>query len=103
MKVYVIKIAVRGVSPMVWRRLRIAADTSLAALHFIIQIIQGWGDDHLHQFHIYGKDYGITYDGGIGFPDNPFQSRGVRLRIACDHAGLGVSTYYKLRNQMKNQ
>ncbi len=73
MKVYVIKIAVRGVSPMVWRRLRIAVDTSLAALHFIIQIIQGWGDDHLHQFHIYGKDYGITYEGGIGFPDNPFQ------------------------------
>ena len=31
------------------------------------------------------------------------RSRGVRLRIACDHAGLGVSTYYKLRNQMKNQ
>ncbi len=26
-----------------------------------------------HQFHIYGKDYGITYDGGIGFLDNPFQ------------------------------
>ncbi|EDY9238424.1 plasmid pRiA4b ORF-3 family protein, partial [Salmonella enterica subsp. enterica] len=36
MKVYIIKIAVRGVSPMVWRRLRIAADTSLTALHFII-------------------------------------------------------------------
>ncbi|EKP3408456.1 plasmid pRiA4b ORF-3 family protein [Escherichia coli] len=71
MKVYVIKIAVRGVSPIVWRRLRIAADTSLAALHFIIQIIQGWGDDHLHQFHIYGKDYGITYEGSIGFPDKP--------------------------------
>lgn len=48
MKVYVTKIAVRGVSPMVWRRLRIAANTSLAALHFIIQIIQGWGDDHPH-------------------------------------------------------
>ncbi|MGS4262666.1 plasmid pRiA4b ORF-3 family protein [Serratia marcescens] len=72
MKIYVIKIAVRGVSPMVWRRLRIAADTSLAALHFIFQIVQGWGDDYLHQFHIYGKDYGISYDGGIGFPDNPF-------------------------------
>ncbi|EPK5355504.1 plasmid pRiA4b ORF-3 family protein, partial [Escherichia coli] len=26
---------------MVWRRLRIAADTSLAALHFIFQIVQG--------------------------------------------------------------
>lgn len=31
------------------------------------------------------------------------RGRGVRLRIACDHAGLGVSTYYKLRNQIKNQ
>ncbi|MGT4843333.1 IS1096 element passenger TnpR family protein, partial [Escherichia coli] len=48
MKIYVIKIAVHGVSPMVWRRLRIAADTSLAALHFIFQIVQGWGDDHRH-------------------------------------------------------
>ncbi|ECW0830677.1 TPA: plasmid pRiA4b ORF-3 family protein [Salmonella enterica] len=74
MKIYVIKIAVRGVSPMVWRRLRIAADTSLAALHFIFQIVQGWGDDYLHQFHIYGKDYGISYDGGIGFPDDPFRT-----------------------------
>ncbi|EFH7952808.1 phage terminase large subunit family protein [Escherichia coli] len=73
MKIYVIKIAVHGVSPMVWRRLRIAADTSLAALHFIFQIVQGWGDDHLHQFHIYGKDYGISYEGGIGFVDNPFR------------------------------
>ncbi|MEG2263612.1 MAG: plasmid pRiA4b ORF-3 family protein [Acinetobacter sp.] len=73
MKIYVIKIAVRGVSPMVWRRLRIAADTSLAALHFIFQIVQGWGDDYLHQFHIHGKDFGISYDGGIGFPDNPFR------------------------------
>lgn len=67
MKVYVIKIAVRGVSPMVWRRQRIAADTSLAALHFIIQIIQAWDDNHLHQFHIYGKDYCITYDGALLF------------------------------------
>ncbi|EKK3320091.1 plasmid pRiA4b ORF-3 family protein, partial [Salmonella enterica] len=39
MEIYVIKVAVHGVSPMVWRRLRIAANTSLAALHYIIQIV----------------------------------------------------------------
>ncbi|WP_245956914.1 plasmid pRiA4b ORF-3 family protein [Edaphovirga cremea] len=66
---------------MVWRRPRIAADTSLAALHFIFQIVQGWGDDH--QFHIYGKDYGISYDGGIGFVDNPF-------RIVIDDFAFGA-------------
>ncbi len=33
--------------------------------------------------------------------NDALRSRGIRL--ACDHADLGVSTYYKLRNQMKNQ
>lgn len=36
-------------------------------------IFHGWGDDHLHQFHIYGKDYGISYEGGLCFPDNPYR------------------------------
>jgi hypothetical protein len=73
MKTYAIKIALRGVSPMIWRRLRIADKTSLASLHDIIQTVQGWTDDHLHCFHIYGKDYGICYDGGLSFPDNVFK------------------------------
>ncbi|CDH32747.1 plasmid pRiA4b ORF-3 family protein [Xenorhabdus bovienii] len=71
MKTYVVKVALRGISPMVWRRFRLSGETSLAAFHYIIQIAQGWQDDHLHQFRIYGKNYGISYSGGIGFPDNP--------------------------------
>ena len=70
MKTYFIKIALRGVSPMVWRRLRIPGNTSLAKLHHIIQIVYDWDDEHLHQFHIYGKDYGISYVGGLAFADN---------------------------------
>ncbi|MCC8385811.1 hypothetical protein J8V45_18320 [Photorhabdus laumondii] len=37
---------------MVWYRFRLSGETSLAALHYIIQIVQGWQDDHLHQFRI---------------------------------------------------
>lgn len=58
---------------MVWRRLRIAGDTSLAGLHALIQIANGWVDDNLHQFHIYGKDYGISKLGGILFTDNAYK------------------------------
>lgn len=73
MEIYFIKIALRKVSPMVWRRLRVPGNTSLAHLHHIIQIAYNWDNEHLHQFHIYGKDYGISYVGGIGFADNPRQ------------------------------
>ncbi|WP_051870657.1 plasmid pRiA4b ORF-3 family protein, partial [Xenorhabdus bovienii] len=73
MKTYIVKVALQGISPMVWRRFRLSGGTSLAFFHYIIQITQGWQDDHLHQFRIYGKNYGISYSGGIGFPDNPYK------------------------------
>ncbi len=67
MNTYSIKVALRGVTPMIWRRLRVRGDTSIADLHYIIQTSMGWDDDHLHGFHIYGEYYGISYVGGIGF------------------------------------
>lgn len=67
MDTYCIKVALRDISPMIWRRLRVAGNTSLADLHYIIQIAMGWDDEHLHCFHIYGEDYGISYEGGLCF------------------------------------
>lgn len=70
MKSYFIKIALRGVSPMIWRRLRIPSNTSIARLHEIIQVAYGWDNDYLHKFHIYGKDYGINYIGAVMYSDD---------------------------------
>ena len=70
---YFIKIALRGVSPMIWRRLRVGGHTSLAELHHFIQIAMGWDNDYLHCFHIYGEDYGIAYAGGMAFSHNARQ------------------------------
>ena len=67
---YSVKIALRGVSPMIWRRLRLSGETSLAEFHHIIQIAMGWDDEYLHQFHIYGKNFGISYVGGFMFSDD---------------------------------
>jgi hypothetical protein len=73
MNIYHTKIAIHGISPMVWRRLRILGNTSLAQLHHIIQVSYGWDDDYLHQFRIYGKDYGIYHIGGMMFSDDPYK------------------------------
>jgi Plasmid pRiA4b ORF-3-like protein len=70
MKAYFLKISLRGISPMVWRRLRIPGTASLAMLHNSIQIINDWDDSHLNQFRIFGKDYGIYHDGGISFNED---------------------------------
>ena len=65
LNIYTIKIALRGVSPMIWRRLRISVGTSLAQFHHVILIAMGWDDDFLNKFRIYGKEYGIHYPGGF--------------------------------------
>lgn len=70
MKTYLIKMVLRGISPMIWRRFWIFGNTSLASFHQIIQTAYSWDNEYLHRFHIYGKDYGIGYVGGISFSDN---------------------------------
>ena len=81
--IYQLKVLLLGVSPMIWRRLLVRGDTTIADLHFIVQITMGWSDIHLHRFNIHGKDYGIARIGGIGFSDDPHKVRlaDFRLRI----------------------
>lgn len=69
-------IFILGISPMIWRRIKIRSDSTIADLHYIIQIVMGWTDSHLHRFIIHGKHYGIAQIGGMWFSDDP---RAVKL------------------------
>lgn len=75
-QIYQLKIVLTKISPMIWRRLLMRGSTTIAELHFIIQIAMGWEDEHLNRFHIHGKDYGVYHAGGMDFDDDP---RTVRL------------------------
>jgi Plasmid pRiA4b ORF-3-like protein len=74
--VYQLHVWLRGISPMIWRRLLVRSDTTIAELHDVLQIAMGWADEHLHRFVIHGKAYGVAQPGGISFADDP---TGVRL------------------------
>jgi hypothetical protein len=82
--VYQFKVVLRGISPMIWRRLLLRSDHSVADLHYAIQIAMGWSDSHLHQFHIHGREFGVEHEGGVGFSDDPEKVHladfGFRLR-----------------------
>jgi len=73
MNTYFVKVALRKVSPMIWRKLRVHSNTSLADLHYIIQAAMDWSNEYLHSFRIYGEDYGVSYEGGMSFNHNARQ------------------------------
>jgi hypothetical protein len=79
--VYQLRIRLDRISPLIWRRLLVTTDTTIAELHAIIQIAFGWSDSHLHQFIIHGKSYGIAYLGGVSFADSPDQVRLADFRF----------------------
>ena len=73
--IYQLRVALDGNSPLIWRRLLVPEDYSIADLHFILQIAFDWDDWNLHRFFIHGKDYGIYHSGGMSFSDDPYQVR----------------------------
>jgi hypothetical protein len=75
MTVYRLRVVIAGISPLIWRRLEVAAGTTVAGLHAIVQTVFGWSGEHLHRFVIGGTEYGISYAGGPGFRDDARQVR----------------------------
>lgn len=55
--VYQLRVVLREITPIIWRRLLVRADTSLADLHEILQVAFGWSDEHLHRFVVQGAAY----------------------------------------------
>jgi Plasmid pRiA4b ORF-3-like protein len=48
--IYQLKVTLLGTSPLIWRRLLVPADLTLAQLHNVLQTAMGWDDEHMHEF-----------------------------------------------------
>ena len=84
-EIYLFHAFLRGISPMIWRRLLVRSDQSVADLHYALQLAFGWSDSHLNTFRIHGRDFGVYHVGGSVFDENAnkirladFQFRGGR-------------------------
>src|SRR5712664_2174397 len=45
--IYQLRITLREISPLIWRRLLVCSGTTLAQLHIILQIVFDWSGEHL--------------------------------------------------------
>jgi heme-degrading monooxygenase HmoA len=68
---YQLRIVLRDVSPLIWRRLLVPSNIDLPRLSRILQFLFSWSGEHLHRLHIHGKDYGTAYAGGVSSGNDP--------------------------------
>lgn len=79
--VYQLRIWLREISPMIWRRLLVRTDQTLADLHYTLQIGFGWTDFHLHRFALHGREYGIPRLDGPWYSGDARHVRLADLRL----------------------
>jgi hypothetical protein len=89
-EVYQLRVYLREISPLIWRRLLVHSDSTIADLHPTLQISMSWTDFHLHQFVIRGKRYRVSRLGCTGFRDDPKQ-----VRLGDFHCRLKERSLYE--------
>jgi hypothetical protein len=89
-EIYQFHVWLRGISPLIWRRLLIRSDQSVADLHYALQLAFGWSDCHLNRFRIHGKDFGVHHVGGP-----IFDRKADQIRLADFGFRLGERFVYE--------
>jgi len=56
-QVYQLKVTLLDTSPPIWRRIQVPAEATLGELHFVLQVVMGWTNSHLHHFAIEAMHY----------------------------------------------
>jgi hypothetical protein len=55
--IFRLKVTLAGITPAVWRRVRMPGDVKLDEFHELLQVLMGWQNSHLHRFVIKGQEY----------------------------------------------
>jgi hypothetical protein len=63
--IYQLNISLTFSDPLIWRRIQVPGDTTLARLHHILQHCMGWRDLHTHRFLVGKVFYAPMAGGGI--------------------------------------
>ncbi|MEY3004284.1 MAG: hypothetical protein RLZZ491_1460, partial [Pseudomonadota bacterium] len=57
-KIARIRIELKHIAPLIWRRVEVSLTTNLRALHEIIQAVMPWENYHLYEFTVGERVYG---------------------------------------------
>lgn len=92
-KFYQFEIALLNVDPLVWRSFVVPSTITLSDLHFVIQMVMGWTDSHLHEFIIGKKRYASNEEFEL-FDDSSTLSEDFQLCDLVKRKGAKITYVY---------
>lgn len=102
-EILLFKVWLKRLSPMIWRRIEVRADTTLRELHGIIQVAMGWEGIHLFAFDLRAKQYG-SYELGARSPEVALGDLKIRVgaRFVYEY-DLNIPWEHELRLEARSE
>ncbi len=97
-----LRVELEGVNPLVWRRIVVPNQWTLASLHHYLQWVMGWQDTHAHEFQVgqrlIAPEWWLEELGTD--PDTPAGEDERRVSVAAVAAELGIGGAFEYRYDM---
>jgi hypothetical protein len=91
---YQLKVVLKDIRPMVWRRVHVPVDIHLDDLHLVLQAAFSWTNSHLHSFNFDDQVYSTSYEPGDLTELNMLDDRGIPLSSLVNTPGQTFSYTY---------
>ncbi len=93
-RIFVLRIELRHIEPLVWRRVTVPETVKLKKLDRIIQECMGWTNSHLHAFDISDKRYGAKDMDDWGMDADLLDGKRYAIRDVLGDAGFEFDYVY---------
>ena len=91
--IYQLKITLKEIEPLIWRRVLVSGNVSMKTVHKIIQIAMGWTNSHLHLFGFY--DGRIFSDPVFELEDDPVPEDESKNKLRKVAPSIGIQFIYQ--------
>ena len=100
-RLYDLDVEFLGITPRIWRRVRVPADLALADLHHVIQLVMDWNDYHLHLFEVAGSEYSPPSDEESEREEWAGDDADLRVAEAFAQAAGGIAYVYDFGDEWR--
>lgn len=77
--IIVLRIELKEIEPLIWRRVAVPAAMTLKSLHDVIQAAMGWFNSHLWEFEAGDRAYDVPDPDGIDWGKRTYKAQSLRL------------------------
>jgi hypothetical protein len=99
----VLRIELEDIEPLIWRRVAVRTSMNLKAVHSVIQAAMGWLDNHLWEFLVNERKYGILIPNDPEWNARIHNAVGTKLSALLENGVTNIGYVYDIGDNWQHR